>query len=474
MPLDLLIEASAASPLPLTLVTSDGFDAWAGTQPAADRAWLAAHGFTGGAGRAVLLPDADGKPCRAVAGLGPGHDLWSPAIAAAALPNGDYALAEVAGDCLEHYTPTWVAVAWALSGYRYSLATNGRPNGNGEATAPSRTRLAWPEGADRAEATRLVKAIVLVRDLINAPANRCGPEDLAAAAHALAEDYAAHVSVVTGEALERDWPAIHAVGKGSPRPPRLIELRWGDDAALPQLTLVGKGVVFDTGGLNIKTGSYMKLMKKDMGGAAHALGLALLVMDARLPVRLRVLIPAVENSVSGEALRPGDVIPTRKGLTVEIGNTDAEGRVILADALAAAGEEETDLIVDLATLTGAARTALGPDIPALIGRDQDTVRAVTLFSEREGDLVWPLPLWKPYLRYVDSKVADLNNAAETPFAGAITAALFLDRFVPPEVNWMHLDLYAWNPSGKPGRPEGGEAQGLRALYAFLSNRYVFR
>jgi leucyl aminopeptidase len=311
-----------------------------------------------------------------------------------------------------------------------------------------------------------MEAIYLVRDLINTPAGDMGPAELAQAATKLAERHKARISVITGAALlKKNYPAIHAVGRASSRAPRLIDLRWG--AKGPRVTLVGKGVCFDSGGLDLKAAAGMRLMKKDMGGAAHALGLASMIMAARLPLRLRVLIPAVENSVSGDAFRPGDVLPTRKGLSVEIGNTDAEGRLVLCDALAEADSEDPELIVDFATLTGAARIALGAELPAMFCNDDGVAEALLAQGLAAQDPVWRLPLHAPYRRLLDSQVADINNISSGALGGAIMAALFMSEFVRPKTPWVHLDIMAWNPSSRPGRPEGGEAMGLRATYALI-------
>jgi leucyl aminopeptidase len=316
----------------------------------------------------------------------------------------------------------------------------------------------------------------LARDLINAGANDMGPAELAAAAGALAARHGAAFSETVGDTLlDQNFPMIHAVGRAAApgREPRLIDIVAGEPAAA-KVTIVGKGVCFDTGGLDIKPSSGMLIMKKDMGGAANALGLAEMILAARLRVRLRVLIPAVENSISGAAFRPGDVLTSRKGLTVEIGNTDAEGRLVLADALALAAEEEPDLLIDLATLTGAARVALGPEVVPFYTRHDQLAADLASHAAAMADPVWRMPLWTPYASMLDSKVADINNTGSAPFAGSITAALFLSRFVPSGIGWIHADIYAWNPSAKPGRPEGGEAQAIRALYAMIEERYSKR
>ncbi|MGL6181615.1 MAG: leucyl aminopeptidase family protein, partial [Aestuariivirga sp.] len=327
-----------------------------------------------------------------------------------------------------------------------------------------------PARVDRAEVLRSAAAIFMVRDLVNTPASDMGPDQLEAAAREVARSHRARLRVVKGRALERGFPMVHHVGKASPRAPRLIDFSWGSPRA-PKVTLVGKGVCFDTGGLDIKPSSSMLLMKKDMGGAANVLGLAQMIMAAKLPVRLRVLIPAVENSIAGNAFRPGDVWRSRKGLTVEIGNTDAEGRLILGDALALADEERPDLLVDMATLTGAARVALGPDISPFYTDDDATAEALGKAAVAENDPLWRMPFWRPYNRLFESAVADLNNAGESGYAGSITAALFLRRFVERARTYIHFDIFAWTPQARPGSPRGGEAQGIRALFALIRNRY---
>jgi leucyl aminopeptidase len=332
-------------------------------------------------------------------------------------------------------------------------------------------RLVPPDGVDIADLTRMANAAALARDLINTPANDMGPEELAQAAQQLAEGFGAKFNCIVGDELTRqNFPLINAVGMASPRAPRLIDFTWGDPSH-PKVTLVGKGVCFDTGGLDLKPSGSMLIMKKDMGGAANVLALAQMVMDAQLKVRLRVLIPAVENAVAGNAFRPLDIFTSRKGLTVEIGNTDAEGRLVLADALAFADEEKPDLLIDLGTLTGAARVALGPDLPPFYTDDETLAGALSACAKQENDPLWRLPLWPPYDSWLDSKVANINNAPSSGFAGSITCALFLQRFVEAANSWLHVDIYGWTPTAKPGRPEGGECQAARAIYRLLSNRY---
>jgi leucyl aminopeptidase len=384
--------------------------------------------------------------------------MWALAGLADMLPEGSYRLDPVP----EGAEPTRLALGWALATYAFARY---------HAKPASGAALVWPAGADRGRVERLARAAFLARDLTNTPAGDLGPEELAQAAVRVAEEGGAcHRVIVGDDLLGENYPTIHAVGRASTRPPRLVDLVWGDPAA-PKVTLVGKGVCFDTGGLDLKPASGMRLMKKDMGGAAIVLGLAQAIMDARLPVRLRVLLPCVENSVSGNAMRPTDIIRTRKGLTVEIGNTDAEGRLILCDALAEASTETPQLLIDMATLTGAARVALGPELAALFCNDDKLAAALLDAADAEEDPMWRMPLWRPYRKMIDSKIADLNNVSEGPHAGAITAALYLQEFVEPGIPWAHLDVMAWNPQSRPGRPEGAEATALRALYAHISRRF---
>jgi leucyl aminopeptidase len=354
-------------------------------------------------------------------------------------------------------------VGWGLGAYQFTrYRTEVQPS----------ARLAIPQKCSAAAVQNQVEAIYLIRDLINTPAEDMMPEQLADAMARLAREFGGELQQMVGEELlANNFPAIHAVGRASQRAPRLIDLRWGDESH-PKLTLVGKGVCFDSGGLDLKSAKGMRLMKKDMGGAAHAIGLARLVMTAALPVRLRVVVPAVENAVSGNALRPGDIIRTRKGLTVEIDNTDAEGRLILCDALAEGGREKPDLMLDFATLTGAARTALGTDIPAVFCPEDAIASRLLASAEREQDPLWRLPLYQPYRALLESKIADLVNASDSPYAGAITAALFLREFVPEETSWAHFDMMAWNLASRPGRPEGGEAMGIRATFGYLVERFA--
>ncbi|MCU0893662.1 MAG: leucyl aminopeptidase family protein [Rhodospirillales bacterium] len=458
-----LVEAAPGEPaVAIAAVEAHAFPAWRERQSESRRRWLDACGFRGERGSFCVLPGQDGALQGVVLVVGAaeeaGLEMWDWAAVPPALPPGAYGIASP----ISPERAAAAATGWALACYRFDRYRK-----------PQRepARLVWPEACGRAEVLRTADAVAMARDLINTPANDMGPEDLAAAAAGLADRYDARVTTIVGdELLAQGYPAIHAVGRASARAPRLIDLRWGDPFAR-KLTLVGKGVCFDTGGLDIKTSAGMKLMKKDMGGAAIVLGLARMIMDAELPVRLRVLVPAVENSISGNAIRPLDVVPTRKGISVEIGNTDAEGRVILADALHEAAREGPDLLVDCATLTGAARVALGPELPALFCNDDALAESLLAHGEAVDDPLWRLPLWPGYRRLLDGKTAELTNAPDSPFAGAILAALFMAEFVGPATSWIHIDAMAWNVSARPGRPEGGEASALRALYALIAARF---
>ncbi len=416
--------------------------------------WLQSAGFAAKDGELALIPDASGGLAAAVLGLGKGEDRLALAQFAESLPQGTYAL----GDVPEGHGGANAALGWALGTYRFARY---------KTSAKKFPKLVLPDGADGDDVTRIAEGVFLARDLINTPSNDMGPEELAAAARDLAKRHGAKFAVTLGEdLLKKNYPLIHTVGRASPRAPRLIDFTWGR-AAAPKVTLVGKGVCFDTGGLDLKNSSGMLTMKKDMGGAAVVLGLAHMIMDAKLDVRLRVLIPAVENSVSGNAYRPGDVFKSRKGLTVEIGNTDAEGRLVLADALAEGDDETPDLMVDIATLTGAARGATGMELPPFFTDDETLAADIARAGNAVSDYVWRLPLWRGYESAITSPIADLNNSPDYGLAGAITAALFLNRFVTKTKSWMHLDIPAWIDRPKPGRRKGAEANTARALYAML-------
>src|ERR1700704_2617658 len=456
-----VFETAPATPaIPITFATKASWDAISAGLPEQARQFAKAHGFTAKPGAWLALPAADGQIAQVLFGLedetAKWRDLFRPGQLPGLLPPGVYCFANAPHDT------RLAALAFALGSYRF-----GRYRKN----EAHNVRLVPPEGVDIADITRMAEAAALARDLINTPANDMGPEELAAAARLLANQYGANFACIVGDDLVRqNFPLIHAVGMASPRAPRLIDFIWGDPAH-PKVTLVGKGVCFDTGGLDLKPSAGMLIMKKDMGGAANVLALASMVMDAKLKVRLRVLIPAVENAVAGNAFRPLDIFTSRKGITVEIGNTDAEGRLILADALALADEEKPDLLIDLGTLTGAARVALGPDLPPFYTNDETLAHDVARCAKQENDPLWRLPLWPAYDSWLDSKVANINNAPSGTFAGSIACALFLQRFVGGAKCWLHVDIFGWTPSAKPARPEGGECQAARAIYKLLGERY---
>jgi leucyl aminopeptidase len=452
--LEHLTDRATREAIPIAPIAEGGLERWLAGQPAQTRNWIAANRFLAKPGQHLLIPDGEGRIAAVVLGVPAEKDIWSYGGLPMSLPEGIYRLP----DDMPEPAATAAGLGWALGGYGF---TRYKKRERGPA------KLALPRNADKAAVRREAAAVFLVRDLVNTPSEDMGPAELAAAARAVAKAGGARYSVIVGEALlKQNYPAIHAVGRASSRAPRLVDFRWGRRG--PRVTLVGKGVCFDSGGLDLKTANYMQLMKKDMGGAAHVLGLAQMIMAAGLDLRLRVLIPAVENSVSANAYRPLDIIRSRKGLSVEIGNTDAEGRVILCDALAEADGEKPDLLIDMATLTGAARVALGPDLPALFANDDRLAEAALKHGKAVDDPVWRLPLHKPYRRMIDSPIADINNSGDSPHAGAITAALFLADFVDPATRWLHLDIMAWNARARPGRPEGGEAIAIRGLYALIA------
>lgn len=475
-----LISPTRSRLVPIETVRMSDYAAWRKGQPLHIRRWVDSAGFNGESGQRSLMAGADGRLERVFLGLGDidagsgamvdDAVLWAFAGCAEGLPAGNYRIEPGKGDAdsdsadrrrLAHDA----ALGWALGSYRFERYRKA------QRTLP---HLVWPEDADRAEVESAAQATFLVRDLVNTPAGDMGPSALADESRRLGRLFGARVAVTTGDALLRkNFPAIHAVGRAASEAPRLIDLRWKAPGAgrRPLVTICGKGVCFDTGGLDMKPSSAMKLMKKDMAGAAQALGLARMIMAAKLPLRLRVLIPAVENAVAGNAYHPLDVVPTRAGITVEVGNTDAEGRIVLADALAEACREKPELVIDFATLTGAARVALGTGLPALFCNDDRLAEDIAAAGLAAADPVWRLPLWRPYRPMIDSKVADICNISEGPFGGAITAALFLQEFVRPAVPWVHLDFMGWNSNSRPGRPVGGEAQGMRALFRLLAARY---
>lgn len=457
---DILFVAEAdATALPVWPVASGGTEDWCSTHAGANAAWVETAGFNGEAGRLLLLPDAAGGLAGVLLGVGAGDDPFIYAALSENLPAGTYRLVGLEGAAADQATFAWALGAYSFDKYK-----------SRDRVLP---KLVVPDGVDIECVCDVANAVYLTRDLVNTPTNDLGPADLEAAAKQIADGAGADISVICGDdLLKENYPMIHAVGRaaGKGAEPRLIDMSWGDEKN-PKVTLVGKGVCFDTGGLNLKPGNAMGLMKKDMGGAAHVLALAQLIMGAGLNVRLRVLVPAVENAVAGNAFRPGDILQSRKGLSVEIGNTDAEGRLVLADALAEADREEPDLLIDMATLTGAARVALGPDLPPFYTDDDDFADALEVAASKEADPLWRMPLWAPYDEMLRSKIADINHISEGGHAGSITAALFLKRFVEKARTHVHFDIFAWKDRSKPGRPVGGEAQAIRALFSLLKNKY---
>jgi leucyl aminopeptidase len=460
----LLNEAEASGARPLWLVGEQGLRPWLDLQPLSVRSWVAAQGFQAERHRVLVVPTTGGDSIAgAVVGMGATPDLSEPTMWTSAglpdrLPAGRYRFAGT----FSAVGATHLTLGWEYGSYRFTRYRK---------PAAELPALVAPAGADLEYVRLASQALGEARDLINTPANDLGPAELGEAVQRLALQHEAECRITVGEDLLRqNYPLIYEVGKGSAREPRLIDMRWGKRGA-PLVTLVGKGVCFDTGGLDIKPSSGMILMKKDMGGAALALALARMLMDADAPIQLRLLIPAVENSISGRSYRPSDVLRSRQGLTVEIGNTDAEGRLVLADALAEADRESPELLIDLATLTGAARVALGPELPAIYSTPPELAAELRDLGERESDPMWPMPLWAGYDEDLASRIADLNNVSNTQFAGSIIGALFLKRFVARTRNWLHADVYAWNPKERPGRPIGADPHTVRALYRLVRDRF---
>lgn len=418
------------------------------------KAWAKANEFKAQSGRMLLC--ANSKGALECVLFGKSDQPLDMGKLGSSLPAGNY---HFQGDLEDAHLSS---LGWMLGAYRFSQYNNKKEQG---------AKLVIPEGLDADGLIREAEASYLARDLINTPANDMSPDALEKTIRTIGRKFKAQVSVIKGDALlKKNFPMIHAVGRASVDAPRLIDLKWGN-AKHPKVTLVGKGVIFDSGGLNIKPGNSMALMKKDMGGAANTIALAQMIMDAKLPVRLRLLVPAVENAISGNAFRPGDILPSRKGISVEIGNTDAEGRLILGDALALGDEEKPDLMIDMATLTGAARVALGPDLPPFYTDDDELASAISTTSMEVFDPLWQMPLWDPYQKMLSSKTADVNHISTGGFAGSITAALFLSRFVGNAKSWAHFDIYGWTPTAKPWMPVGGEAQGIRTLFEVIKNKY---
>ena len=453
---EILLPTNARTAIPLRVIAASDWPSHKAGLDKVSQTWAAAQGFEAAPLTLLALAGKDGGIAEVlVGGPRPDDDPFALGAIASKLPAGTFAFTEPPAQA------ELVALGWCLELYKHDPF---RP------LKVKAVKLACPRGIDRSAIVALANASFDVRDRVNMPSNRFGPDELELAARGVAKQFGAKVKVVSGSKLEKELPLVHVVGAASPRAPRLIDFTWGNPKH-PKVTLVGKGVCFDTGGLDIKPSSGMLLMKKDMGGAANVLGLAQLIMGAKLKLRLRVLIPAVENSIAGNAFRPGDVFKTRKGLTVEIGNTDAEGRLILCEALALADEEAPELLVDMATLTGAARVALGPDLPPFYTDSDDVAAALGVHASKTNDPLWRMPLWRAYNTMIETPTADINNAGQGGFAGSITAALFLRRFVEKAKVHVHFDIFAWVPTVKPGRPKGGEQQGMRALFSYLSERY---
>ncbi|MEM0979113.1 MAG: leucyl aminopeptidase family protein [Cyanobacteria bacterium P01_H01_bin.58] len=447
---------SSSSPIAIHLVTPYELK----QQFATAKVWIEAMGFKADPGTFCILPDTDNGIAQVLIGRPETLDIWVLGLLSQTLPVNQYFLA----NDLTPAAATALALGWKLGQYRFTRYK--------QDSSSTLAELVIPQNADAAYIDAVLEATFLARDLINTPANDMGPDNLEETAQTLAVTYDADLKVIKGEALEAEnYPMIYAVGKASESAPRLLDLRWGD-ADAPKITLVGKGVCFDSGGLDIKPAKGMLMMKKDMGGAAHVLGVATLIMKLQLPVCLRVLIPAVENSIAGNAMRPLDVIPTRQGITVEVGNTDAEGRLVLADALWEASSDQPELLVDFATLTGAARVALGTELPAFFCNQPKMIPALESAMATSSDPLWNLPLHSPYRDLLKSKVADLSNISSSSYGGAITAALFLQEFVRPTVDWIHIDVMAWNLRTLPGRPEGGEAMGMRAIFELIRQQFT--
>ncbi|MEC7961954.1 MAG: leucyl aminopeptidase family protein [Pseudomonadota bacterium] len=447
----------ADAPIAVHLVDAEGLQSWIDQQPARLQTWVRGSGFQPALGKVLLIPGASGAVEEVLVGYGTAaarkRSRFHLAAAVPALPEGAYQIASgLSSDLAEQE-----ALGWLLASYDFDRYAGSKPKP---------VTLVAPDGVDAAKIEAIAAGEFLTRDLINTPANDMGPEELEAAATALATQHGATITVTRGEdLLTQNFPMIHTVGRASDRAPRLIDMRWGESG--PKLTLVGKGVCFDTGGLNLKPGASMGLMKKDMGGAATVLGLAHMIMALGLPLQLRVLVPAVENAVSGNAFRPGDILPSRKGLSVEINNTDAEGRLVLADALAYGAEENPDMMLSMATLTGAARVAVGADLAPFFCDDDATANRLMQAAATVADPLWRMPFWDPYEAQIEPGIADLDNAPKGGFGGAITAALFLRRFAGEDVNYSHFDVYGWQPSAAPARPKGGVGMGARALLEAL-------
>jgi len=453
--------------LPVTFLYAGNFETWEKEQSDSVKAQLRQTGFEAKAGQNVVIYGQDGVPEQILSGL---SDPLTPYDGAAVY---DFIVKNFSKNFIENVSFKFgnlsrpedleaLSIGWGWAAYKYDRYKK---------SDSAQPLLIWPEGVDQKKVAANIESVCLIRNLVNTPANDLGTDELAEAAQHVAKHFkASFKKIVDKDLIKQNFPMIYEVGKSSPRRPQLIELNWGDKKN-PKVTIVGKGIVFDTGGLDLKPPRFMALMKKDMGGSAHALGLAWMIMSLDLPVCLKVLIPAAENAVSGVAFRPGDILNTRKGLTVEMTDTDAEGRLVVAEALTYACEDNPDLLIDFCTLTGSARSALGYEIPAFFSNQESFLNELKDLSVHENDPVWPLPLWQPYLKEMDSKFADINSIG-TGTAGAIHGGLFLQKFVEENISWIHLDIYSWEQSGKPGRPQGGADTGMRAVFKFLETRYA--
>ena len=460
LPACFIAAADSVASCPIVVVDRATYPAWLDTQNESTRRWLDANAFAPATGAWLLLPDANGRPACVIAAVSDAGDPLALAHLPMLLPAGVYHLD---GESPVPVNVAQTLLGWGLGAYKFSRYLSPK--------RPAAQLVVDDADSSNQHSLAVLRASEMVRDLVNTPTEHMGPGDLEAVADRLSRAHDAKLHVIAGEALlEHNFPTIHAVGRASHRAPRLIQLQWGNEAH-PHVAIVGKGVCFDTGGLDIKSADSMRNMKKDMGGAAHALALAQLVMALELPIRITLLVPAVENSIAGNAFRPGEVIVTRQGLSVEVDNTDAEGRLVLCDALTYAAELKPELILDFATLTGAARIALGPDLPALFSNDDALAADYVQAGERVRDRIWRMPLWRPYVSHLKSNIADMSNGGPSRMGGAIVAALYLERFVPEAMSWAHIDVYAWNDNDRPGRPAGGEAQSLRAALALLQARY---
>ena len=451
-----------SSSIPITPVTKADIEKQRKSKTNINNKWIEKVGFSAQPGTVCYLPESKDRSFEIYLGVEdsdePGGGVWDLAGLPKLLASGRYYLNKE----LSPSAATRACIGWGLGSYIFDKYKKQKK---------IVAELVWPVGADKKDANRIIKGINLTRDLINTPANDMGPNDLVESSRKLAKTHKAKITIISGlDLVRKNYPSIHAVGRASASKPSLIDIKWGNPKA-PKITLVGKGVCFDSGGLDIKPASGMLNMKKDMGGAAQVLGLAHIIMDAKLPIRLRVLVPAVENAISGNAFRPRDVLKTRKGLTVEVGNSDAEGRLILSDALTEATTDKPSMIIDFATLTGAARVAMGTDVPALFCNDDELAGSLLKYGIETNDPLWQLPLWQGYKPMLNSKVADLSSTGSTPYGGAITAALFLEHFIEPTIPWAHIDLMSYNNASRPGRPEGGEAQGIRGIYHMLKDRF---